>query len=57
MKNTATGWGTFVKFEKRQTKKQKTCKRQEKTDEMTSASRRNKFDVLNLTDHGVEVRR
>ena len=22
---------------------------------MTSASRRNKFDVLNLTDHGVEV--
>ena len=35
--------------------KRKTCKRQEKTDEVTCASRNNKFDVLNLTERGLEV--
>ena len=35
--------------------KRKTCKRQEKTDEVMSESRRNKFDVLNLTECGLEV--
>ena len=35
--------------------KRKTCKRQVKTDEMTSASRSDKFDSLHLTERGLEV--
>ena len=37
--------------------KRKTCKRQEKTDAMTSASRSIKFDVLNMTERGLGLRR
>ena len=35
--------------------KRKTCKRQEKSDELTSVNRSNKFDVLNLAERGLEV--
>ena len=33
----------------------KTYKRQGGTKEMTSTSRTNKFDVLNMSEHGLEV--
>ena len=34
--------------------KRKTCKRKEQRDEMTNASRSNKFDVLNMAARGLE---
>ena len=38
-----------------QSSQRQTCKRLEKTDEMTNANRSNNFDALNLTESGLEV--
>ena len=50
-----TGFGKISTTGSFRKSKRKTCTRLEKTNEMTSASRSDKFDVVNLTERGLEV--
>ena len=57
VKDRATGRGKFVKFEQTDSFRNRSERRASgrRTVDMTSASRSNKFDVLNFTQRGLEV--